>query len=95
MMLRDMILCQRSLRPWEEVGVVTGKGAGRVGGRGGAQSELGGPQALHSPSFQTYGRPSASLGVSPPGCCEGCCRARRSLLREHIPVSWVGNPGVA
>ena len=26
----------------------------------GAKSELGGPHALHSPSFQIYGRPSAS-----------------------------------
>lgn len=43
------------------MGVVTGKGgAGRNWVEGGAQSELGGPQALHSPSFQTYGRPSAS-----------------------------------
>ena len=61
MMLRDVVLCQRSLRPWEEVGVVTEKrGAGQNWVEGGAKSELGGPHALHSPSFQMYGRPSAS-----------------------------------
>ena len=29
--LRDAILCQRSLRPWEGAGVVMGKGGGQGG----------------------------------------------------------------